>query len=272
MLARLASTTVSRLSSAAPVRSLPAASASAAAAFSSPAQDAASKMTFGVKSAASSADKKKANNTKQFKIYRWNPDTKGQTKEEAERDRSAAGRACEPIAQSIAVVDVVCAGEPKMQTYSVDMNQCGPMILDALIKVRTAADSTAECSLACSIFRPALTRLSFPLCSPRCADQERAGPHADLQTKLQRGSECTRAVLPFAARCSFPIRISAHAAPFCVLSLPRYLRLVRHEHQRTQHAGVLVPHRHRRCQAGSVAMRRSVGARMLVECFPRAVV
>lgn len=47
----------------------------AAARFSTPAEDAAAKMTFGVKSATVSAAK--ANNAKQFKIYRWNPDTKG---------------------------------------------------------------------------------------------------------------------------------------------------------------------------------------------------
>lgn len=49
--------------------------------FSSPAEDAAAKMTFGVKSVVA---KQKANNIKQFKIYRWNPDTKGQTERREE--------------------------------------------------------------------------------------------------------------------------------------------------------------------------------------------
>ena len=49
-----------------------------AAAFSSPAEDAAKKMTFGVKSAKAPGAAKE-NNVKHFKIYRWNPDTKGQT-------------------------------------------------------------------------------------------------------------------------------------------------------------------------------------------------
>ena len=76
MLARLSSS-VSRLSLSGGSRCLPAASAGAAAAFSSPAEDAASKMTFGVKSAAA-GKAAKPNNVKHFKIYRWNPDTKGQ--------------------------------------------------------------------------------------------------------------------------------------------------------------------------------------------------
>jgi succinate dehydrogenase (ubiquinone) iron-sulfur subunit len=38
---------------------------------------------------------------KSFKIYRWNPDTP--------------------------------AEKPKMQEYKVDLNQCGPMMLDALV-------------------------------------------------------------------------------------------------------------------------------------------
>lgn len=70
MLAR-ASMSVSRLS-AVPAPRL----AVAAAAFSSPAEDAAKKMTFGVKSAKAPGAAKE-NNVKHFKIYRWNPDTKG---------------------------------------------------------------------------------------------------------------------------------------------------------------------------------------------------
>jgi hypothetical protein len=81
MLAR-ASMSVSRLS-AVPAPRL----AVAAAAFSSPAEDAAKKMNFGVKSAKAPGATKE-NNVKHFKIYRWNPDTKGA----ANADRRA-GRA-----------------------------------------------------------------------------------------------------------------------------------------------------------------------------------
>ncbi|KAG0043402.1 succinate dehydrogenase complex, subunit B [Linnemannia elongata] len=42
-----------------------------------------------------------AKKTKTFQIYRWNPD--------------------QP------------AEKPKLQTYEVDMNNCGPMVLDALL-------------------------------------------------------------------------------------------------------------------------------------------
>ena len=41
--------------------------------------------------------------TKTFKIYRWNPDE---------------------------------GGNPVMETYKVDLDSCGPMVLDALIKIK----------------------------------------------------------------------------------------------------------------------------------------
>ena len=43
----------------------------------------------------------KSDNMKEFKIYRWNPDTP--------------------------------AEKPKLQSYKVDLSQCGPMMLDALV-------------------------------------------------------------------------------------------------------------------------------------------
>lgn len=55
----------------------------AAATFSSPAEDAAKKMTFNNKNITS---KTKPNNVKEFKIYRWNPDTKGQTLDHSDCD------------------------------------------------------------------------------------------------------------------------------------------------------------------------------------------
>ncbi|KAG0197905.1 hypothetical protein BGX33_000248, partial [Mortierella sp. NVP41] len=47
-----------------------------------------------------------AKKTKTFQIYRWNPD--------------------------------MPAEKPKLQSYEVDMNNCGPMVLDALIKIKNA--------------------------------------------------------------------------------------------------------------------------------------
>ncbi|KAJ8321025.1 hypothetical protein KUTeg_002612 [Tegillarca granosa] len=47
---------------------------------------------------------------KQFKIYRYNPDKPGD--------------------------------KPSLQTYQVDMNACGPMVLDALIKIKNEIDPT----------------------------------------------------------------------------------------------------------------------------------
>ena len=50
-----------------------------------------------------------ANNLKQFQIYRWNPDD---------------------------------GKNPSVDTYFVDMDNCGPMILDALIKIKNEIDPT----------------------------------------------------------------------------------------------------------------------------------
>ena len=57
-----------------------------------------------------------AKNTRNFSIYRWNPDD----------------------------------GEnPKMDTYEVDMDTCGPMVLDALIKIKNEMDSTVTFRRSC---------------------------------------------------------------------------------------------------------------------------
>nr|MBA2590208.1 succinate dehydrogenase iron-sulfur subunit [Alphaproteobacteria bacterium] len=55
------------------------------------------------------ANGKKPKRTKEFKVYRYNPD----------------------------------AGEnPSVDTYSVDLDNCGPMVLDALIKIKNEIDPT----------------------------------------------------------------------------------------------------------------------------------
>ncbi|MFN0042567.1 MAG: succinate dehydrogenase iron-sulfur subunit [Alphaproteobacteria bacterium] len=57
-----------------------------------------------------------AKNVRTFKVYRWNPD----------------------------------AGEnPCLDTYEVDMDSCGPMVLDALIKIKNEIDSTLTFRRSC---------------------------------------------------------------------------------------------------------------------------
>uniref|UniRef100_A0A803Y6U9 Succinate dehydrogenase [ubiquinone] iron-sulfur subunit, mitochondrial n=1 Tax=Meleagris gallopavo TaxID=9103 RepID=A0A803Y6U9_MELGA len=54
---------------------------------------------------------------KKFSIYRWDPDKPGD--------------------------------KPRMQTYEVDLNKCGPMVLDALIKIKNELDSTLTFRRSC---------------------------------------------------------------------------------------------------------------------------
>lgn len=57
-----------------------------------------------------------ATNIKQFKIYRWNPDD---------------------------------GKNPSVDTYNVDMDSCGPMVLDALIKIKNEIDPTLTFRRSC---------------------------------------------------------------------------------------------------------------------------
>jgi succinate dehydrogenase / fumarate reductase iron-sulfur subunit len=57
-----------------------------------------------------------AKRTRDFKIYRWDPDT-GQN--------------------------------PRLDTYSVDLDTCGPMVLDALIKIKNEIDTTLTFRRSC---------------------------------------------------------------------------------------------------------------------------
>lgn len=66
---------------------------------------------------AAATSTKKAPNPKTFKIYRWNPDTP----------------------------DV----KPHMKSYTLDMNECGPMVLDALLKIKNEVDSTLTLRRSC---------------------------------------------------------------------------------------------------------------------------
>src|SRR3546814_1338612 len=55
-------------------------------------------------------------NVKTFKIYRYEPDT---------------------------------GKNPRMETYEVDMDKCGPMVLDALIKIKNEVDATLTFRRSC---------------------------------------------------------------------------------------------------------------------------
>lgn len=63
------------------------------------------------------AQRAKPPHIKEFKIYRWNPD-------EPEK-------------------------KPSLQSYNVDLNQCGPMILDAIIKIKNEMDPTLTFRRSC---------------------------------------------------------------------------------------------------------------------------
>ncbi|XP_075237862.1 succinate dehydrogenase [ubiquinone] iron-sulfur subunit, mitochondrial-like [Lycorma delicatula] len=54
---------------------------------------------------------------KKFAIYRWNPDVPNE--------------------------------KPRLQTYEVDLNKCGPMVLDALIKIKNEVDPTLTFRRSC---------------------------------------------------------------------------------------------------------------------------
>jgi succinate dehydrogenase / fumarate reductase, iron-sulfur subunit len=57
-----------------------------------------------------------AKRVKNFKIYRWNPDD---------------------------------GGNPRVDTYAVDLGSCGPMVLDALIKIKNEIDTTLTFRRSC---------------------------------------------------------------------------------------------------------------------------
>ncbi|KAJ1928916.1 succinate dehydrogenase complex, subunit B, partial [Linderina pennispora] len=67
--------------------------------------------------AASRMAAQKPDNLKKFKIYRWNPDTP--------------------------------AEQPRMQEYELNLSQCGPMVLDALIKIKNEVDPTLTFRRSC---------------------------------------------------------------------------------------------------------------------------
>ena len=70
-----------------------------------------------------------ATNLRKFKIYRWDPDT----------------------------------GEnPRVDTYFLDMDKCGPMVLDALIKIKNEVDPTLTFRRSCREGTVSYTHLTLP--------------------------------------------------------------------------------------------------------------
>merc|ERR1712156_151869 len=67
--------------------------------------------------AAAAAASEKPARSKKFTIYRWNPEKAGD--------------------------------KPRMQEYDVDLNKCGPMVLDALIKIKNEIDPTLTFRRSC---------------------------------------------------------------------------------------------------------------------------
>ena len=57
-----------------------------------------------------------ATNTRTFKVYRWNPDD---------------------------------GKNPQVDSYTIDMDACGPMVLDALIKIKDEVDQTLTFRRSC---------------------------------------------------------------------------------------------------------------------------
>ena len=57
-----------------------------------------------------------AGRTRRFKVYRWSPDE---------------------------------GGNPRLDSYDIDMDSCGPMVLDALIKIKNEIDSTLTFRRSC---------------------------------------------------------------------------------------------------------------------------
>uniref|UniRef100_A0A8C8DH61 Succinate dehydrogenase [ubiquinone] iron-sulfur subunit, mitochondrial n=1 Tax=Oryzias sinensis TaxID=183150 RepID=A0A8C8DH61_9TELE len=73
-----------------------------------------SKMVRSTQTAATAAPEPRM---KAFQVYRWDPDRPGD--------------------------------KPRMQTYEVDLNTCGPMVLDALIKIKNEVDPTLTFRRSC---------------------------------------------------------------------------------------------------------------------------
>ncbi|KAJ4888250.1 Succinate dehydrogenase [ubiquinone] iron-sulfur subunit 1 [Raphanus sativus] len=95
--------------------------------------------------ASSSTDK--ASNLKTFQIYRWNPDN---------------------------------PSKPHLQDYQIDLKDCGPMILDALIKIKNETDPSLTFRRSC---REGILRLVRDehrrVQRPRVLDEDRVGSRGD---------------------------------------------------------------------------------------------
>ncbi|MCI4389879.1 hypothetical protein PGIGA_G00116310 [Pangasianodon gigas] len=96
---------------------------------------------------------------KKFQIYRWDPDKPGDKPrmQTYDIDLNAAryaqtAAAAQPRIKKFQIYrwDPDKPGDkPRMQTYDIDLNACGPMVLDALIKIKNEIDPTLTFRRSC---------------------------------------------------------------------------------------------------------------------------
>ena len=110
-----------------------------------------SKLTKGRHFPAANAGK----NVRTFKIYRWNPDD---------------------------------AANPRVDTYELDLDQCGPMVLDALIKIKNEIDPTLTFRRSC---REGRARDHGRLAAPVGRARGRRGSLGRPRARARRGA-CPR--------------------------------------------------------------------------------
>ena len=71
---------------------------------------------------------------KEFQVYRWDPEKPSE--------------------------------KPRLQTYKVDLNSCGPMVLDALIKIKNEIDPTLTFRRSCREGMPCVLFQEFVVLVP----------------------------------------------------------------------------------------------------------
>ena len=94
------------------------------------------------------ANKPKATNIHHFKVYRWDPD---QDQDVSRPPKKQELQICK-IKTSHHLkkkTDTLLSPQPYFSTYPIDLNDCGPMILDALIKIKNEQDPTLTFRRSC---------------------------------------------------------------------------------------------------------------------------
>ena len=103
--------------------------------------------------AETAANGKKPKRSKEFKVYRYDPDS---------------------------------GANPAMDTYTVDLDSCGPMVLDALIKIKNEIDPTLS-------FRRSCREGVCGSCAMNIAGRQHAGLHQGDQRLFGRGGDLSPA-------------------------------------------------------------------------------